>query len=494
MSILPKFTQVLVVGGGPAGSTAATLLAREGFDVTLVEKAVGPRYHIGESLLPSSMEIFDLLGVREKVEAYGFQRKGGAYLEWGSENWTLDFGQLKGNHKYSFQVRRADLDKLLLDHASSQGVKVFEGIEVRELSFDGNQPRSATWWQGSDGSSGEVSFDYIIDASGRSGLMATRYLQNRQTNKVFQNVAVWGYWKGAKTLQNGPEGAIGVGSIQDGWLWAIPLHDGTMSVGVVIHRTAYKAKRSGKLEEFYSNAIAECPLVADLLAEAELVSSVEVEQDYSYAAESFCGPGYFLVGDAACFLDPLLSTGVHLAGFSALLAAASIASVLRNEVTENQAASFYERSFRQSYLRLLMIVSSLYDQKRGKEAYFQEAQQLTQEDYKGAEINRAFLHLASGIEDLSEAEEGIQNRVTEEISKRVAENLAIEQGKEDLKGAMADPQFMDAMEGMFSFSAELSAEAAVDGLYVMTQPRLGLGHAQEKVEGCSSSQLLQTSR
>lgn len=498
MSILPKSTHVLVVGGGPAGSTAATLLAREGFDVTLMEKARGPRYHIGESLLPSAMEIFDLLGVREKIEAYGFQQKGGAYLEWGSESWTLDFGQLKGNHNYSFQVRRAEFDKLLLDHASSQGVKVFEGTEVCELSFDSTRPQSAIWSRNFDGTSGELSFDFLIDASGRSGLMATRYLRNRRNNKVFQNVAIWGYWKGAKKLQKGPEGAIGVGSIPNGWLWAIPLHDDTLSVGVVLHRTTYKEKRAAKLEDFYLSCIAACPMVADLLVEAELVSSVEVEQDYSYAADSFCGPGYFLIGDAACFLDPLLSTGIHLANFSALLAAASLASVLRNEITEEQAYSFYERSYRQSYLRLLVMVSGLYDQKRGKEAYFREAQGLTQQDYKSAELNRAFLHLASGVEDLSEASDGIQNVVTDEISKRMVENLALQQEMrslaatkgQDLNAAMANPQFLDAMEGMFSFSSEMSAEAAIDGLYVITKPRLGLGRALEGVEGRSSVQFV----
>src|SRR5713226_9775785 len=153
---MQKSTQILVIGGGPAGSTAATLLAQAGFGVTLIEREVFPRYHIGESLLPSCLEILDLLGVRDKVESHGFQQKHGGYFAWGTEEWDLVFAKLR--HPYSFQVVRSEFDHLLLKHAKSQGVKVFEGTEIRSLVFDGDRPRSAAWSQVVGGSdTGELS-------------------------------------------------------------------------------------------------------------------------------------------------------------------------------------------------------------------------------------------------------------------------------------------------------------------------------------------------
>ena len=343
---MQQATQVLVIGGGPAGSTAASLLVREGFDVTLVEKAIFPRYHIGESLLPSCLEVLDTIGAREKIEAHGFQRKDGGYFDWGTNSWELDFTKLR--HPYSFQVIRSEFDHLLLEHSKSLGVKVYEGVEIQSIAFDGERPRSAHWARvadkaheangsnGSNGSngangsdearSGDISFDYVIDATGRAGILAMRYLNGRHYHNAFQNVGVWGYWKGAIRQQNAPNGAISVGAVPEGWVWAIPLHDGTTSVGLVLHKESFKERRQQgiSIEQIYNQAIEGCELISGLLKNAERVTDLKAEQDYSYMAEQLTGPGYFLVGDAACFIDPLLSTGVHLATHSAMLAAASV--------------------------------------------------------------------------------------------------------------------------------------------------------------------------
>lgn len=445
-------TQVLVAGGGPAGSVAAGLLARSGAQVTLLESATFPRYHIGESILPSCLPVLDLLGAREKVERHGFVRKGGAWFEWGPENWELDFDHIRGTERHSFQVVRSEFDQLLLEHAREQGVEVVEGTSVRQVEFDGDRAVAATWARGDR--TGRIAFDQLVDATGRAGVLATRHLRNRTYNEAFRNVALWGYWRGAKPLDRGPEGAIAVCSVPDGWFWGIPLHDGTYSVGLVTSKKRFAERRDaagGDLRKMYADAIAECARIGDLVAPAELVSELKIEQDYSYACDRFAGPGWMMAGDSACFLDPLLSTGVHLATFSALLAAASIGSVARGEIDEAEAARFYDRAYRQSYERLLVLVSLLYGSYQ-REAHLFQAEKLTRRERRMLELYESFLQVVSGVEDLADARES----GLDAIAARLASGA-------DVGG---HNQAMDSMPD--------SERSAVGGLYLAYEPRLGL--------------------
>ncbi|MGE0461430.1 MAG: NAD(P)/FAD-dependent oxidoreductase [Vicinamibacterales bacterium] len=500
MKSVPEATRILVIGGGPGGATAATLLARQGFEVTLFEKAHFPRYHIGESLLPSVLQILDLMGAREKMEQFGFQRKEGAFLEWGDERWGLNFGELSENCTYAFQVERADFDHLLLQHAASEGVKVFEGIEVQGLTFDGDRPRSASWARHEAGANdgnghagaeskeverGEIGFDYLVDASGRNGLMATRYLQNRRYHKIFQNVAIWAYWKDADRMATGREGDIACGSIPNGWLWAIPLRDGTTSVGVVVHRDTVVA-REGSMDDLYFEAIEESPFIRDIVKPGRMVSKTYTEQDYSYAAQRFCGPGYFMIGDAAAFLDPLLSSGVHLATYSGLLAAAAIGSTYRGEVSAEEAGAFFEKCYRQAYLRFLVFLSAFYDVGRKKESYFWEAQRLTEQDVQTSDLKHAFLKLVTGVKDMSDVQTDAHRLVLETMTKRIDENLTMRRDKmalasmdnEGKERAQDNGRFFNSVEGLFA----LSEEEAVEGLYVATTPVLRLARVASTTE------------
>ncbi|OBZ66952.1 Tryptophan 2-halogenase [Grifola frondosa] len=337
MPSIPTCVQILVIGGGPSGSYAASALAREGFSVVLLEADKFPRYHIGESLLPSVRPFLKFIDAENLVATHGFTTKPGAAVklnQYKHEGYT-DFIALDSNNN-SWNVIRSEFDELLLQHACKSGALVFEETKVINIEFGakpGSQERPvAATWKTSTGEEGCIRFDYLVDASGRNGIMSTKYLNNRRHNKSLKNIACWGYWEGTDKYMPGTtrENAIWVEALQDesGWAWFIPLHDGSTSVGVVMDQDTSIAKKKAvrqcvdgdidTLKKHYLEELDRAPGLIRLLGDAKLRTSygtdtIKSASDYSYSATKYAGDHYRLIGDAAAFIDPFFSSGVHLA-------------------------------------------------------------------------------------------------------------------------------------------------------------------------------------
>jgi flavin-dependent dehydrogenase len=375
-SEIPSKTQALVIGGGPAGSLCATFLAREGWDVVLLEREQHPRYHIGESLLPSIVPILEFAGAYEKIAKHGFVKKPGGLFKLLKDvpAGIIDFKKVT-DYTHSFQVIRSEFDQLLFEHARECGARAIDQVKVTEVLFTGERPTGAKW-TAHDGREGQIEFDQLIDATGLSSLLSTRYFKNRVIQESFKNLAIGRYWKNARPIREarkelesyGPEwdGAAFIESLTDGtgWVWGIPLHDGTLSVGIVMHKDVFDARR-GKFashEEMYHDQLKLCPETMALIGEGETVGKAHVWQDYSYAASQFAGVGYRMIGDAAGFIDPLFSTGVHMAGVGALSAAASLCGMRKDGVDEARSWSFHNKLVRRSYSRFIVTVAAMYQQ------------------------------------------------------------------------------------------------------------------------------------
>ncbi|MBV9773580.1 MAG: tryptophan 7-halogenase, partial [Gemmatimonadetes bacterium] len=271
----------------------------------------------------------------------------------------------------------------------------------------------------------------------------------------------------------GLTGPILVGSLPEGWTWTIPLHDGTTSVGLVMHEKAFQERRrTESIQEIYTDGIARSQVASDAVASAEMVSALRTEGDYSYLSEILAGPGYFMSGDSAAFLDPLLSSGVHLATYSGMLAAAAISSIFRGEIGEEEAVNFYSTCYREHYLRWMLIVSTFYNQYSGKESYFWEAQRLSTGDLNAADAKLAFTNVVAGIEDLKEAN---QTELLKEVSTRMRENLSHNpvEGAAEGDDAHATP-FSDLIK-----EEDLRCLPAAMGFHVVTKPRLGIARVEE---------------
>jgi flavin-dependent dehydrogenase len=308
----PPDCDVLVIGGGPAGSSVATLLAERGRRVVLVEKDKHPRFHIGESLLPQNLPLLDRLGLRAKIEASA-QRKHGIEFVSPFHGKSVRYEFINAWDKrfpYAFQVRRSEFDHMLLQNAAAKGAEVVEECRVTAVEFpETGHPLVRA--RGKDGVERAWRAAFVVDASGRDTVLASQ-LGIKERNPRNNSAAIFGHFTGARRLEGPAEGNISIVWFDLGWFWFIPLADGTTSIGAVAPAAALK-NRGTDLTSYFMGLIASSPEIADRLKDATLVGEVTATGNYSYASKTTSGRNYLMAGDACAFIDPVFSAGVYLA-------------------------------------------------------------------------------------------------------------------------------------------------------------------------------------
>jgi flavin-dependent dehydrogenase len=354
---------VIVIGGGPAGSTASTLLAREGFRVMLLERERFPRFQIGESMLPYSNDIFRRLGVYDKLVDGGFFPKYGAGFVTadGSASTVFRFREtLEPPYQRSFQVERSRFDQLLLEHSRENGVEVHEETPVASVDLS---DKSRAVVRSADGQTHEARF--VIDCSGHGALLA--HATGRRTMvESLKKTAFFSHYTNVRREEGRDRYNIIIVVLRNGWFWMIPLSDEKMSVGIVMDRdTAIASGLSG--EELLNRAIATTPFVADRMQHAERTMEVRQRKDFSYRVSTLVGENFAVSGDAAGFLDPIFSTGVMIAMTSSSRLSDAIADKLRSgsmrallryqtktQTAINRYLRFIENFYRREFLEMLL--------------------------------------------------------------------------------------------------------------------------------------------
>ncbi|HZY88963.1 MAG TPA: NAD(P)/FAD-dependent oxidoreductase, partial [Gemmataceae bacterium] len=338
---------VVVIGGGPAGSTAATLIAQQGHRVQLFEREHFPRFHIGESLIPETYHVLKRLNVLPKLRGSPFVKK--YSVQFINRHGTLSEPFYFLEHKphessQTWQVVRAEFDQMLLNNAREHGVDVREGVRVLEVLFEGE--RAVGVRIADEGGEREVRARVVADTSGQSATIMSR-LGLREWDPVLKKAALWTYWEGAERAGGRDEGATLVCQTRDkkGWFWYIPQHNNVVSVGVVADHDYLFKGRGGDHEAIYFEEVGRCPGVQGRIAGARRVEPFRAAKEYTYRARQAAGDGWVLAGDAFGFLDPLYSSGVLLALTSGSLAADAVSAGLAKGDTSAARLGAWEDGF-----------------------------------------------------------------------------------------------------------------------------------------------------